>query len=77
MTMSGKVAIVTGAGSGGCGQAIARRFAREGTAVVVSDISESGIAATVARIHEEGGRAEPLHADIAVEEEVDGLVDYA
>src|SRR6266851_4212891 len=60
MTMSGKVAIVTGAGSGGCGQAIARRFAREGTAVVVSDISESGIAATVARIHEEGGRAEPL-----------------
>jgi len=77
MKMNGKVAIVTGAGSGGCGQAIARRFAREGAAVVVSDSSEAGIAATVARIREEGGRAEPLPADITVEEEVDGLVDYA
>ncbi len=77
MMMNGKVAIVTGAGSGGCGQAIARRFAREGVAVVVSDISEGGLAATAARIREEGGRAEPLHADLTVEEEVDGLVDYA
>lgn len=77
MKMNGKVAIVTGAGSGGCGQAIARRFAHEGAAVVVSDSSEAGIAATVARIREEGGRAEPLLADVTVEEEVDGLVDYA
>lgn len=77
MKMNGKVAIVTGAGSGGCGQAIARRFAREGAAVVVSDSSEAGVGATVARIREEGGRAEPLPADVTVEEEVDGLVDYA
>jgi NAD(P)-dependent dehydrogenase (short-subunit alcohol dehydrogenase family) len=77
MRMKGKVAIVTGAGSGGCGQAIARRFSREGAAVVVSDSSEAGIAATVAGIREEGGRAEPLLADVTVEEEVDGLIDYA
>jgi NAD(P)-dependent dehydrogenase (short-subunit alcohol dehydrogenase family) len=77
MKMNGKVAIVTGAGSGGCGQAIARRFAREGAALVVSDISEAGIAATVARIREEGGRAEPLPADVTMEEEVEGLIDYA
>jgi NAD(P)-dependent dehydrogenase (short-subunit alcohol dehydrogenase family) len=38
MQTSGKVVIVTGAGGGGSGQAIARRFARDGASVVVADI---------------------------------------
>ncbi len=42
MKMSGKVAIVTGAGGGGSGRAIARRLARDGAFVVVSDIDEQG-----------------------------------
>jgi NAD(P)-dependent dehydrogenase (short-subunit alcohol dehydrogenase family) len=38
MSQPTRVAIVTGAGGHGCGRAIARRFANDGAAVVVSDI---------------------------------------
>src|SRR2546430_13121420 len=42
MELSGKVAIVTGAGGGGSGRAIAKRLARDGAFVVLSDIEERG-----------------------------------
>lgn len=47
MRFAGKVAVVTGSGrAGGLGEAIARRLAEEGAAVVISDIGGSRDAAT-------------------------------
>lgn len=47
MRLAGKVAVVTGSGrAGGLGEAIARRLAAEGTAVVISDIGASKDSAT-------------------------------
>jgi 3-oxoacyl-[acyl-carrier protein] reductase len=60
MRLEGKVAIVTGAGSG-FGAGIARRFAQEGAAVVVNDIDERG-GERVAR--ELGGAAAFVRADV-------------
>ena len=42
MEIDGKVALVTGAGSGGTGRAIARALAGRGAAVVVNDVDEKG-----------------------------------
>jgi NAD(P)-dependent dehydrogenase (short-subunit alcohol dehydrogenase family) len=69
-----KVAIVTGAGGAGCGRAIARRFAREGAAVVVSDIDEAGGAETVREIEREGGSASFERCDVRQEEQVRRLI---
>ncbi|MBU3030870.1 glucose 1-dehydrogenase [Paracoccus marinaquae] len=59
MRLEGKIAIVTGGGSG-FGAGIARKFAAEGAEVVVADINEAAAGAIAA---ETGGRA--LRADVA------------
>lgn len=65
MKLSGKKALVTGA-SRGIGQAIARRLAAEGCAVVLHYRSERDEAETVAaQIRESGGTAWVLQADFA------------
>jgi NAD(P)-dependent dehydrogenase (short-subunit alcohol dehydrogenase family) len=74
MELAGKVAIVTGAGGGGCGRAIARRFAREGASVLVSDIDEEGGRETVRRIDQEGGHAAFFRGDAAVESDTRALI---
>ena len=53
---TGKVAFVTGAGSG-IGRAAALAFAREGASVVAADVSEQGNQETVRLIEAQGGRA--------------------
>ena len=72
-----KVAIVTGAGGGGSGRAIARRFARDGASVVVSDIDDLGGSETVRLIEQEGGRAAFFHADVGIEKDVRDLIAFA
>jgi hypothetical protein len=57
--LRGGVAVVTGAGGGGCGRAIALRCAAEGAAVVVCDVNEAGGEETVRLISGQGGRAVP------------------
>jgi NAD(P)-dependent dehydrogenase (short-subunit alcohol dehydrogenase family) len=74
MQISGKVVIVTGAGGPGCGRAIARRFARAGASVVVSDIDAQGGLETVRTIEAENGRAVFVSADVSVEADVRALV---
>src|SRR5262249_38786751 len=74
MQLSGKVAIVTGAGGGGAGRAIARRVARDGARVVVSDIDKQGGVETVRAIEADNGHAVFVAADVGVEADVQALI---
>lgn len=71
MKLQGKTALVTG-GASGIGQQAAFGLAREGAAVMVTDVNDVGGAATVAAIERDGGRARYLHQDVRAE---DGWVD--
>ena len=73
-TLEGKVALVTGGGSG-IGRATALAFAREGAKVVVADTSAEGGAETVGRIEGAGGEALFVEADVSRAAEVDALVE--
>ena len=74
--MDGKVALITGAGSG-IGRASAILFAAEGAAVVVSDIDADGLAETVATIESARGTVASLVADITDEATAAHLVALA
>jgi NAD(P)-dependent dehydrogenase (short-subunit alcohol dehydrogenase family) len=64
MRLDGKVALITGAGSG-IGRESARLFATRGAAVVVVDVTDAAGQATVAAVTAEGGRAVYVHADVS------------
>jgi len=63
MDIRGKVAVITGAGSG-IGRATALRLAHAGAAVVVADVDDTGARDTVAQIEGAGGAAVAVHADV-------------
>jgi len=71
--MSGKIALVTGAGMG-IGRASALAFAREGAKVVVSDINSDTGKETVSLIKEAGGEAVFVKADVSKSDEVQALI---
>jgi NAD(P)-dependent dehydrogenase (short-subunit alcohol dehydrogenase family) len=70
--LDGKVAVITGAGSG-IGRATAVLFAREGAQVVCADVSgqEDEAAASI------GDAAMPVHVDVAVSGDVARMIDTA
>lgn len=71
--LSGKIAIVTGAGIG-IGQAIAKRFADEGAHVWVTDINNETAEETVASIKAAGGRATAMRVDVSKGQDLTALV---
>ncbi len=72
-TLEGKVALVTGAGSG-IGRASALTFAREGAKVVVADVNAQGGEETVSKIKESGGDSVLVHADVSNAADVEAMV---
>jgi NAD(P)-dependent dehydrogenase (short-subunit alcohol dehydrogenase family) len=71
--LDGKVAIVTGAGSG-IGEASARRFAAEGAAVVAVDIRKGKVQDVAEAINADGGHAIPFGANVAEPGDVEAMV---
>src|SRR3989304_4817826 len=64
MKLQGKVALITGAGSG-IGWATALLFAREGARVACADINEGAAKQTAQQIEKAGGEALVIRADVA------------
>ncbi|MGI9433941.1 MAG: SDR family NAD(P)-dependent oxidoreductase [Geminicoccaceae bacterium] len=74
MILDGKVAVVTGAGSG-IGRASASIMAREGAVVVISDLRPSAAAETVRLIAEAGGNSKAVTADVTSDAALETLID--
>jgi 3-oxoacyl-[acyl-carrier protein] reductase len=76
MRLQGKVAIVTGAGSG-IGAATAVAMAAEGARIVVADINEAGAKATVQTVEAARGQAIAMTADVTRAADNQALVERA
>lgn len=74
--LEGKVAVITGAASG-IGRATAIRFAREGAKLVLADWDEQRLKETLDLVRQEDGQAVIQRTNVAVEEEVRGVIDLA
>ncbi|MEV4732743.1 SDR family NAD(P)-dependent oxidoreductase [Saccharopolyspora sp. NPDC049426] len=66
----GKVAVVTGAGSG-IGREVAFELARRGARLAVSDVDETGLAATVDRLEALGAEVRSARLDVSDREAVE------
>ena len=70
--LEGKVAIITGAGSG-LGEASAIRFAAEGAAIVCADMDLASAESTVAAIESAGGRGLAIRVDVTSPEDNEAM----
>jgi NAD(P)-dependent dehydrogenase (short-subunit alcohol dehydrogenase family) len=75
MRLEGRVALITGAGSG-IGEATARRFAREGAIVVVNDVDIELARPVVTELQKEGARALSVAADVTKRADVEAMVHH-
>lgn len=67
--LEGKVALVTGAGSG-IGRAMAMRLSEDGAAVMCADIDEASAQDTAAQVSERGGSAAAMQLDVSQQQAV-------
>lgn len=74
--LDGKVALITGAGSG-MGREAARVFAGEGARIAALDLDPDALEATSAMVHVEAGEVATFVADVANEEQVRDAIDGA
>jgi len=71
-----KVVVITGA-AGGLGREFALGFAAEGAKIVAADVSEAGLAETVAMVQANGGEAVAVRVDVTQKASTDALADSA
>jgi NAD(P)-dependent dehydrogenase (short-subunit alcohol dehydrogenase family) len=75
-SVRGKIALITGGGSG-LGRAIALGYAREGMHVLVTDVNGQAAKETLAIIENEGGLGEAHPLDVTSRSEIESLVEKA
>ena len=73
---TGKVVVITGVASG-IGAATARRFAREGATLVLSDINADGGQSVSGELAKQGAQTHFVHTDVSDAAQVDGLMQAA
>src|SRR5436305_11432176 len=71
--LDGKVALITGAGSG-IGRATSRIFAREGAKIVLADVMEDGGLQTLNLVNDLGAEAVFIKTNVAKRADVDAAV---
>jgi NAD(P)-dependent dehydrogenase (short-subunit alcohol dehydrogenase family) len=76
MRLEGKVALITGGGSG-MGMVASKLFASEGAMVVLTDVADAAGEAVAADITSTGGDAIFVHADVSHETDARAMVDAA
>ena len=76
MRLEGKVAVITGAGSG-MGRIAAQMFAAEGAKVVVAEFAADAGEETVRQVTEAGGEASFVKTDVSLEEDARAMVAHA
>ncbi|MDH5562749.1 MAG: 3-oxoacyl-[acyl-carrier-protein] reductase [Nitrospirota bacterium] len=74
MTLTGKIAVVTGAAQG-IGQAIATSLAQEGADVVVADLNANRCEDTVARVQQLGRKAMAVSVNVGDWDQVKAMID--
>ncbi len=75
MSLTGKIAVVTGAAQG-IGQAIATTLAQEGADVVVADLNANRCQETVERVKQLGRKAMAVSVNVGDWDQAKGMVDH-
>lgn len=76
MRLNGKVAVITGAGSG-MGRATTELFAAEGASVVASDWNAKTLDEVVAEVSTRGGKITGIKGNVAVRADAEAMIDLA
>lgn len=72
----GRVAVITGGGAG-IGAAMARRFAKEGMKLVLSDINEAALNQVVSELRTQGAEVEGVPVDVSDRAQIEALAEAA